>query len=124
VSAIRLPPEELSEWRLVTLDELDGMLKPVASQRVRTLLGQMPLGYLEDGFPPTGVAHTQQPMGASATRTERAHRTPPGDSPTAAPIGTSGALDPALKDTSIPRTGARYGMVVWSSVAASRTPTR
>jgi 8-oxo-dGTP diphosphatase len=57
VSAIRLAAAELSEWRFAAVDELDGMLIPVAARRVRALLDEGAVGYLEEGSRPSAMTN-------------------------------------------------------------------
>lgn len=49
IEALRLPPDELSEWRFVATDDLDTYLVPAAARRLRTLLQADEATYLEEG---------------------------------------------------------------------------
>lgn len=51
-AAIRLAGAEISEWRFVTLAELDSYVIPAAARRVRAFLDTRDVAYLEEGHPP------------------------------------------------------------------------
>ncbi|GAA2994161.1 NUDIX hydrolase [Streptosporangium longisporum] len=56
-AAIRLPPEELSEWRMVDAADADAFLPPARAHRLRACLSARRTGrtaYLQDGVPLTG----------------------------------------------------------------------
>jgi 8-oxo-dGTP pyrophosphatase MutT (NUDIX family) len=55
LSAIRLPAEELSEWKLVEVADADAFLPSIRTRRLRAAVAARRTGraaYLEDGHPP------------------------------------------------------------------------
>jgi 8-oxo-dGTP diphosphatase len=52
IASITLPPDELSEWRFVDLDDLDGYVIAPMARRLRSLIRGAGEGYLEEGRPP------------------------------------------------------------------------
>ncbi len=56
LAAITLQAEEISEYRLVPLDEAFGLLRGPIRRRVRAAVGRRRCVYLEDGRPVTGIS--------------------------------------------------------------------
>ncbi len=58
LAALRLPPEELRGWRLVTAEEAAALLPPGRLRRLKAALGARERGelrYLEGGLPAAGL---------------------------------------------------------------------
>jgi hypothetical protein len=52
IASITLPSDELSEWRFVDLDDLDGYVIAPMARRIRSLMSDEGDGYLQEGRPP------------------------------------------------------------------------
>ncbi len=50
-SGIRLPVEELLEWRFVAIDDLESYVTAVMARRIRAIVSSAGFAYLEEGFP-------------------------------------------------------------------------
>ena len=55
LAGIAIQPEEVSEYRLVTVPDALGLLRGPIRRRVRAAVGHQGLAYLEDGRPVAGV---------------------------------------------------------------------
>jgi 8-oxo-dGTP diphosphatase len=56
LAAITVQPEEIAEYRLVSLDDALALLRPPIRRRVRAATRQRECVYLEDGRPVPGIA--------------------------------------------------------------------
>lgn len=58
LTAIKLQPEEISDYRLVPLDTALALLRPAIQRRVQAVSGQRGFVYLEDGRPVSAITQT------------------------------------------------------------------